>query len=688
MLISFAWLRALAPLPDDAGEVARRLTARGLTVDAVTFSDGDAVFDIDVPANRPDALGHLGVAREAAAAFGLALAPGPPAPPSAGAPVDTLVAVAIEAPDLCGRYTARVVRGVTVGPSPEWAVRRLAACGLRAINNVVDASNLVMLELGQPVHFFDLATLAGPAIRVRRPAAGDSIVTLDGVKRELDPDMLVIADADRAVALAGVMGGASTEIKDATRDVLIEAAWFDPRSVRRTARALGLSTDASQRFERGCDPEAPAAAQDLAVRLLAELAGGRAAPGLIDVRVAPRAPRRMTVRLARAARLLGYRPSIEEATEALDAVGLTPRVAGEVLEVTVPSWRVDLDREADLVEEIGRHLGYDRIPSRAPATAPRPAVSGGSDLEERVRDRLAGHGFSEAYNYAMIGRGDDAPFVFDGTPEPVALTNPIAETLAVLRRALLPGLLRSADQNLRRGAADVRLFEVGRVFHGRGPGELPEEPLRAAFAWAGTAAGAHWSGTARETDPYDAAGLVEDLLDAAAGGRAWPRSRATLSGLHPGRAFAWTEASGRPVAWCGPVHPELAARLDLPATVWLGEVDLSSASRIPSPPVAYRAIPRVPGVERDLSIVLEPGAEAGRVVEALAAVPGPAPATFTWIDRYAGPPLAAGQIAMTLRVILQPLDRTLTDAEAETFRASLLEALQSVAGARLRRIDT
>jgi phenylalanyl-tRNA synthetase beta chain len=691
MLISFAWLKELVPLTTDAAEVGRRLTARGLTVDAVTLVEGDTVFDLDVPANRPDALGHRGVAREVAAAFGIEMTPHSSAPEGAGAgaAVTSAVSVAIEAPDLCGRYTARLVRGVTVGPSPARVVRRLEACGLRSINNVVDASNLVMLELGQPVHFFDLQTLAGPTIRVRRATEGESLTTLDGIERSLDPTMLVIADATRPVALAGVIGGAGTEIRASTKNVLVEAAWFSPGSVRKTARASGLSTDASQRFERGCDPEAPPAAQDLAARWLAELAGGTPAPGMLDLRPSPQVARELSVRLARAARLLGYVPSADEASGALTALGLAPRARGDVLEVTVPTWRIDLEREVDLIEEIGRHLGYDRIPSRTPQGVPRPSrASHESGLEEAIRDRLAALGFNEGFSYAMIGPGEDDAFAPDGASLPLALANPIAETLGFLRRTLLPGLLRATDQNLRRGAADVRLFEVGGVFHARGPGELPDEPSHAGFAWAGAAEPAHWSGTARAADAWDAAGLIEDILFLAAGDRSFRRERADLAGLHPGQSLLWRDDSGRRVAWCGPVHPDHAARLGLSAQVLLGEADLALAARHPAVTAAYRTIPRFPGTWRDLSLVLEPDATSDRVLAALELVPAPAAVSMTWIDRYAGRPLAAGQVAMTLRVMLQPLDRTLTDAEAEAYRAELLVALDSVPGVRLRRIDT
>lgn len=687
MLISLAWLKELVGMPADGAEIARRLTARGLTVDAVTVDDGDTIFDIDVPANRPDALGHLGVAREIAAAFSLKLTPRPGAPERSGAGVASVVKVAIEAPTLCGRYTAGLVRNVTVGPSPPWVVKRLTACGVRSINNVVDASNLVMLELGQPVHFFDLARLAGPEIRVRAAATGERLVTLDGVERSLDPTMPVIADGKRAVALGGVMGGAATEIREATKDVLIEAAWFAPGAVRKTARALSLSTDASQRFERGCDPEAPAAAQEMAARLLATLAGGAPAPGMIDVRPAAPEARRLSVRLERAARLLGFAPSAAEATGALAALSLSPRASGGAIEVDVPSWRVDLEREADLVEEIGRHLGYDRIPERLPAGAPALSqASRGPDLDETVRDRLASLGFNEAFSYAMIGPGEDDPFTGPGAPPPLALTNPISETLGFLRRSLLPGLLRAADQNLRRGAADVRLFEVGGVFFAAAAGALPEEPSRAAFAWSGAASPPHWSGSSRPADAWDAAGLIEDLLRLAAGERGFARERAVLAGLHPGRSFLWRDDAGRAAAWCGAVHPDLAARLGLSAEILVGEADLTLASAVPASAAVFRPISRLPATWRDLSLVLAPSAAAGSVIAALSRVPAPAPVTMTWIDRYSGPPLGDGEVAMTLRVMLQPLDRTLTDGEAETYRAALVAALDSVPGARLRRM--
>jgi phenylalanyl-tRNA synthetase beta chain len=687
MLISFAWLRELVAVPDDPAEVARRLTSRGLTVDAITTIDGDTVLDIDVPANRPDALGHRGVAREAGAAFGLPLtARDERSPERRRGPLEG-VAVVIDDPALCLRYTAGLVGGVRVGPSPAPVSARLAACGVRSINNVVDASNLVMLELGQPVHFFDAARVRGGIVRVRGARAGERMTTLDGVERTLAAGMIVIADGAEAIALGGVMGGAGTQVTDATTSVLVEAASFVPSAVRRTARGLGMSTDASQRFERGCDLEAPAEAQRLAARLLADLAGGQPAAAPVDVRSAAAAVRGLSVRLPRASRVLGYSIGPDDASAALAPMGLCPRVEADVVHVTVPSWRVDLEREADLIEEIGRHLGYDRIPSRAPVEARVATSSRLPSIEERVRDRLAGLGFNEAVTYAMIGPGEDRPFAPAGAAAALAIANPIAETLGLLRRSLIPGLIRAADQNLRRGVEDVRLFEVGAVFHPRGPGELPHEPAYAGFVWGGRAHPPHWSGTARPVDAWDVAGLVEDVLAIVAPGRELARRRGELAGFHPGRSFRWLDREGVEVARAGALHPDVAATLGSEARLWLGEIDVHRAAHGGAHEPRFAPIPSVPSAWRDLSIVLPAGVAAGEVVAALGRVPSPAPATLTWIDRYEGPPLAPGDVAMTLRVILQPLDHTLTDVEAERYREALAAALDTVPGARLRRTD-
>ncbi len=683
MLVSTNWLRELCPVDATPEQVAAALTARGLTVDGVdrATAAGDVVLDIDIPANRPDCLGHYGIAREIAAAFGAELAP-PRNLQETAAPsdeLDRLVSVTIEDPELCARYTARLVREVTIGPSPQPIADRLIACGLRPINNVVDISNIVLLETGHPIHTFDYRLVNQGRIVVRAAGQATPFTTLDQLERRLEPDMLVIADDEGPVALAGVMGGADSEIGVDTTDVLIEAAWFSPLSIRRTARRLGLSTDASHRFERGMDPDGVLAAQGLAVHLLEELAGGRAVPGMVDCHPAPWTRKTLELRYQRVERLLGYDPGREAIREALSALQLAPEdgAAGRV-RVLVPSYRVDLAYEADLVEEVARHLGLDRLPSTLPLTVAPSEDETVHPLAERARNILAGLGFHEAFNYSMLPEGGDRVWVPDGTLPPVALSNPIAEQLAFLRRSILPGLLQSVDLNLRRGNRDVRLFEIGRVFlPTAAAGSRPDEPLRAGLAWSGLAEPRHWSRDDRAVDLVDLSGAVSGALSHLQPGLEFREERSTLTCFHPGYAVSWRSADNRELAWAGRLHPELLARFDLPQELFLGEIDLDAVLAAGPRQFEYRPIPKVPAVSRDLSLVLGAGTGYRQVVDLLASRPAPATATFEAVDRYVGSHVAEGETGMTIRVILEPYDRTLTDEETERYRMDLIEALES-----------
>lgn len=680
MLYSVEWLRELCPTDADDSRLARLLTARGLTVDAVEPGPHGVALDVDVPANRPDCLGHLGLARELAAVLGSALARRRPRP--AGRPEAPWARVEIEDAADCARYTAGLAREVRVGPSPAWVVRRLECCGLRSINNVVDASNLVMLELGQPIHFFDHDRLRGKSdraeLRIRSARGAERLTTLDGVERRLEPSDLVIADSARAIALAGVIGGADTEIHVGTRSVLIEAAHFRPQAVRGTSRRLAAQTDASYRFERGVDAAAIADAQALALHLLAELAGAACEGEIVDVFPAPPAARELTLTFAECARLLGFEPSPGETRDALQALGLEPAGGDtEHVRLRIPSWRTDLEREADLVEEVARHLGYDRIPTAAPAAA-ATATAPDSGVEDRTRDLLAGLGFHEAIGYSMIAAGEDDAFVAGGSAPALPLTNPIAEPLAVLRRSIVPGLLRAADLNLRRGVSEIRLFEVGRVFQARGA-DAPHEPSRLALVWAGVAAPRHWSAATREVDLFDLLGVVEHAMTRLAPGVSRVRRPAGAPpGFHPGASASWVDERGTVLAWGGALHPDVQAAFEHPLLA--AEVDLDPLGAEHEAPAQYRGVPRFQSVARDLSLVLGGDVDFSRLHGVLAAVEPPAPVEFEAIDRYEGRPLAAGQVALTVRFLLRPTDRTLTDEEIEGYRAALLRRLEAELG--------
>jgi len=682
MLFSLQWLRELCPVESSADRIAEALTSRGLTVDATEPRGDDVVLDVDIPANRGDCLGHVGVARELSAAFDLPLAQRPAPIAMDDGPAASVIRVEIDEPALCTRFTATVVRDVRIAPSHAEVTRRLETCGLRSINNVVDASNLVMLETGNPVHFYDLDRLRGGVIRARRAEPGERLTTLDDVEQDLFEQMLLIADGERALGLAGIMGGADSEIAGDTRNVLIEVAWFEPRSIRTTARKLGMKTDANFRFERGVDPEGVLDAQALSVSLLTGMCQGRLDGGLIDTHPAPLGQRELTLRLDQLPRLLGYRPDDDETTQALSALGLSPRTGdvGEVI-VTLPSWRSDLGREADLVEEVARHLGYDRIPAHRTEMAVEASHAPGLSISERCRDALSHLGFHEAFGYAMVAEGEDDPFVWPDAQPAIALKNPIAETMGVLRRSLLPGLRKAVELNVRRGVRNVRLFEIEHVFapvsqdwlrlgH---PGLAPHEPAQLGLAWSGNAQPVHWAGPGRQVDLFDMAGAIETVLENLAPDLRLEKGSDALDGFHPGRAICWRSDDGSRIAWCGELHPEYSADIDLP--VYLGSVDLAGledfAGKVPS----FSRLPRLGSVNRDIAVVLPRGSSFLALLTTLEQVDAPVPARFSAVDRYEGAPLAEGESSVTVRVTLQPLERTLTEDEIERFRMALVDSV-------------
>ena len=695
MRILASWLRELVDAPAGVDELAEKLTQCGFEVGAVEpwpagpagpDSAPDAVLDIEVTTNRPDCLSVLGVAREVAAAYGADLRTPPAAPAETGTGAPDAVSIEIDAPDLCGRY-AGAVADVTAGPSPPWLARRLEAADVRPVNNVVDVTNYVMIELGQPMHAFDLERLAGREIRVRRARPGETVRTLDGVDRTLDPEMLVIADAERPQAVAGVMGGAASEVGGQTRAIVLEAAWFDPISVRRTSRRLGLATDASYRFERGADAAAPPAAIRRALRLLADIGAGTPRGTLVDRFPAPPEPIEVRLRHSRLGRVLGQ--TIDEGFVAplLTRLGFEPTPAeeaghGPVWRVRVPTFRVDVRREEDLIEEVARHHGYDEIPTSFPALTRPPAAPGPWRARDRlVRHLLTGAGFFEAVTYGFVEEAA-ARAVHAEQGDVVALRNPLSERGAVLRPSLLPGLVDSLVHNRRRERRDVRLFEIGSRFR-RGDGETPALGI----AVTGAADAGHWSAPARPADLFDLTGVVARLC--AGFGLQATFEPLTAGHLTPGqsaRVHVQTGDSRAVLGEAGRLDPAFAAARGMTGTdpVYVAELDLRPLDLGAFDRLRAAPVPRHPSTTRDISVEIDDALPAAQVRDTIRAAAGPTLVDVVEVDHYTGSGVAAGAVSLSVRLTFRVADRTLTDAEVRASTDAVLRALADAHGAKQR----
>jgi len=596
--------------------------------------------------------------------------------------------VSIDASDGCHHYAARVVRGVRVGPSPEWLASRLEDSGIRAINHVVDVTNLVLLEFGQPLHAFDLAKIRGARIGVRRAAAGEKLSCLDGETRELDPKDLVICDAERPIALAGVMGGSDTEVDDDTGDVLIESAHFHPTAVRLTARRHGLQTEASYRFERGVDRDGVVRAADRAARLIAQMAGGAVAAGTVEARGdAPVVTETIRFDVARANRLLGTDVGVERARELLSRVG----VAGDeeepgVLLCRVPSYRNDLHVHQDLTEELARVYGYERIPTTVPLARLDPVGEPESwRLAEGARDALAAAGLTEAICLPFVPPGDcDALLLDADDPRRAQLTivNPIKEEDPRLRTNLLPSLLRVVRQNLSRQLDSVRIFELASVFLPQRGERPPAEPLWLTAVLTEPSEAGLW----RPENPppffFCAKGLAERLL-IQMGYVASLRGRARSPYLHPGASVA-IEVEEQVVGAVGELHPEVAASFELDAKCAVVELDLSVLETLPRRAIQFRDVSRQPQARRDLAVLLDREQLAGEVLAAVKQAAGADLVSAELFDRYEGKGVPEGKVSLAFRLIFQRTDRALTEKEVAKATDRVVRMLSHRFGGELR----
>jgi phenylalanyl-tRNA synthetase beta chain len=657
----------------------------------------DVAFEVNVTPNRADALSHLGVARDLSALLGKPLKAFVSAPVEGSQSAADAASVKIDAPERCSRYLARVIEGVKVGPSPQLIQSRLQAVGVRPINNVVDVTNYVLMELGHPLHAFDLDKLAGP-VTVRLAKAGEVLKTLDGVDRKLDADDLVIADSEKAVAIAGVMGGANSEVSAGTTRILLESAHFSPQGVRRSSKRHDLHSEASHRFERGTDVEGLALALDRAAALIAEVSGGTVRKGVLEARPAPFVARKVTLRHSKVEAVLGAAVPAAESVQILERLGfgIDSSDAAQVT-VKVPAFRVDVEREEDLIEEVARIRGFDQIPARIPrVAAARVGERPDRAVERRARGALSSSGLDEVVNFSFVHPDELAAVDPEGKlGAPIRVLNPLNIKQGAMRTSLLPGLLRNLVRAQKQQQDSVRLYEWGRVYrpHTQVGAETPaHESLRVAGLLAGGRHATAWTEPAAKVDFYDAKGAVEALLAALGIHAEFQPIRALWGVWHP-RAAAQVVAGGAVLGAVGELHPRLQeAAYDevenksfaLRGPVFLFDLDVAAlvaqAALVPQ----SHELPKFPAVLRDLAVVLAEEKPASEVLAVVREAGGALVEDVLLFDVFRGQNIGPGQKSLAFAIRYRAPDRTLTDAEAVAAHERIVAAVQAKLGAALR----
>jgi phenylalanyl-tRNA synthetase beta chain len=665
-------LREFVDFTVDDAALARDLTMAGISVESVERVGNDTVFAMEITTNRPDAMNHYGVAREVSALYDRPLRPLAAKLPKSKGKAQFKIQIQIEDKLGCARYTARVVRGVKIGASPAPIAKRLALNDARPINAAADATNYNLIEMGHPTHAFDLDTLAGGKIIVRRARAGERLKTLDGVERALTPEDLVIADAKKPVALAGVMGGFDTMITEKTKNVLIEAAWFDPATVRAMARRHAMHTDASHRFERGADWAATSLAAARVAQLILEGAGGELEGNEIDC--IGRQLKRPTLRLrpAEVERHLGQKIPAARVAGILKRLGF--RVSGKgPWTVAVPSWRLDVEREIDLIEEVARIYGYNNFANTLPGFSGSVVELPTAAKEEKLRRTLLALGYHEAMTYSFVSHADAKAFS-GGTA--IELANPLNEELSVMRTSLVPGMLEMLAHNLNRGVDDVRLFEAGHIFEtlGSGVSEVPALCLGAT----GKAAPPSVHETARPYSFFDLKGDLEQLLGAFEHASLYFDAHAS-DYYHPGRT-ARAVMDGETVARFGQLHPDVAAKRKLKSEVYLAEVAVDRLFKHALREPRYEPLSKFPAVERDFSLLLPDEVRFDRVRSAVAALKIAELRRFVPVEIFRGGAVPAGKYSILLRATFQSGARTLRDDEVAAWAERIVQELASLGG--------
>src|SRR5216683_510141 len=695
MKISPHWLRDFVDLPVDYARLADELTLAGVAVEGISSKGDNTVFEMEITTNRPDAMNHYGVAREASALYDLPLkAIEPKLPPSQG---KSDVTIDIQEPDLCPRFTAREIRGVTVKPSPANIASRLQLIDQRPISNAVDATNYVLWESGKPTHVFDLDLLDGRRLVIRKARAGETLKTLDGVERKLSIEDLVVADAKKPVGLAGVMGGFDTMITDKTRNELIESAWWDPVTIRKASRRHGIHTDASHRFERGADFESTVVSCDRVAELILESGGGQLQSHVIDVvgKMMDQAP--IALHVSEVRRILGGKVGASEIFRILKGLGFSLIPAGrerEEFTVHIPSWRLDVEREIDLIEEIARLHGYDKFPNTLPAYSGAVTEPPDAAKDATLRTRALALGYNEALSLTFISHADAErflPYSFGSSPAVLELENPLSEEASVMRTSMVPGMLDMLGWNLNRGEENVRLFEMGSVY-GVTDG-VRVEPKRACLgatvvAVKNSLPGGGVLDVSQGERPAVAEafrgfkGDVENLL-AAFQYEALTYDRQTAEYFHPERS-ALALMDGTVVVQFGQLHPEVAASRKLRQDVFLAESDLETLYARGLRQVRFVPLAKYPAVERDFSFVFEDGLSFEQIDQAVRALRLNDLRSFVPAEIFRGGAIAAGKYSILLRATFQSAERTLREDEVAAWSGQMVTALQGLGGVQRR----
>jgi phenylalanyl-tRNA synthetase beta chain len=665
MKISLEWLTEFLPGPTVAEKAAEALTNGGLPVEVIETHGEDRVLDVEVTSNRADCLSHRGVARELSALLNRPFTDTPPKLAESTTPASTAAKIRIDAASLCAHYTARVIRGVKIGPSPAWLVRRLEALGQRPVNNVVDVTNYVMFELGQPLHAFDLDRISGGQIIVRSAGAGESIVSIDGHDRKLTPEMLVIADAQRPVALAGVMGGRDSEVTDGTVNLLLESARFDPLSIRKTARQLALKSESSYRFERGIDPLLTTYAGLRAAELIAQIAGGEVLGGFVEAGGDGYAKKSLVLRQSKLRSVLGVDLDAAEVTDALARLGFAPTKTADGWAVTVPSYRLDVNLEIDLVEEVARLIGYDRIPVRDEIsirlTPPELALR----TVDEIRSNLAASGYSEAVTFSFVSDSLATDFK---PPEAASLPRAdptVRRADAHLRPSLLPALIEAFARNESAGTLGARLFEIGSVFW-IDAGQNFVEKRHIGLVGGGL---------------RDLRGAVESLLSRLEPSWNCTVVPATQAGLSSSGKIEW---NGKTIGSIGLVNKAVATKLGLRETPAAAELEigplLAGARHVPQ----LRSLPRFPAVRRDLSLVMPEKTRFAQVEQSVRKLELQHLEEIEFVTTYRGKPLEKGSKSVTITLIFRRPDGTLMGEEIEAAMQRVILATTESLGASVR----